>query len=272
MENKVADLREHCIYINLINYSETRNEQSLKTLHLLLYKDFFRVIKNPFYLLPDKIKNQRISKLASAEGQFNKRLNKKFSEGNNYKLHINNASFFETYKKIFLDEICSTEDYQDNSKYSLINPLWEVLNSLDIDKATATTNNYNFTYKKYLILKFSDYYWKYLANKLRNDYINFLNLSTSLNELETKTNENGDTYFFDIFQFKYNLYLELESNRFTEETFNDFIIKHFSQREIEVINLLINGYNLKQISVILNVAESTVRNQKYSIKKKILSL
>lgn len=56
-----------------------------------------------------------------------------------------------------------------------------------------------------------------------------------------------------------------------EENFSIFINKHFSKKELEVINLLIKGYNLKEISSLLNVAESTSRSQKLSIKKKLLS-
>ncbi|MFL0270115.1 helix-turn-helix domain-containing protein [Candidatus Clostridium radicumherbarum] len=272
MDNKVTQLRDRCININLRNFLETGSEQSLETLHMLIKGEFMKVLNWPFYLLPKKIRNQRISKLASTEEDLNKRLNKD-NNYNEYKFHIINYIFFDIYKKSFLDEVCSIDYYDGRiKKYSFINPLWEVLNSININKMNDTVKKCNLLFKDYLILKFSDYYWNYLIGKLRHDYINYLNLSISMNELECKTSENGDTYYLDIFQSKNNLFIELKSYIADEETFNKFLNNHFSKKEITVINLLIKGYTSKDVSKILHVSDSTVRNQKASIKKKLKSL
>lgn len=257
MENKN---NEHLIYLNLIDYLKNRKDEKLLELYNLIEKDLFKVLNHPFYLLPKVIQNQRKSRLAATEDKLNK------NNPSNYKRKINNARFFETYKEKFLDEICSIFYYEDTFiKHSLLSPFWEVLNNINSEKMDSVIRKYNFTYKNYLILKFSDYYWSYLLKKLTTDYVTGITIISSLNEIENKTNNEGDSYFFDIFQYKNNIYTDLETPIFYKETFQDIVPKKLSTSQKNILNLTLKGYTNKEISNILNVAQSTIRNQQKRI-------
>ncbi|MGL4731531.1 MAG: helix-turn-helix domain-containing protein [Clostridium sp.] len=260
MENKTYKNEEHLIYLNLIDYLKNKNEEYLVKLYNLLEKDLFRVLNHPFYLLPEVIKNQRKSRFAATEDKLNK------NNTSNHKRKINNNMFFETYKKRFLDDICSMYYYESTFvKHSLLSPFWEVLNGMNLEKVDFVIKKYNFTYKNYLILKFSDYYWSYLLKKLTTDYVSGITSVSSINEIENKTNNEGDSYFFDIFQYKNNIYTNLETSIFYNEYLKLFTPKSLSKSQKTILHLILKGYTNKEISNILNISQSTIRNQQKRI-------
>lgn len=89
------------------------------------------------------------------------------------------------------------------------------------------------------------------ARKIKSKKYNEVSFSESFSEVVSLSNYDNDTFFVEKL-CKINL-----------------IVSNFNEKDKKIFHLMLNGKDNKQISIIMNLSEKTIKNKKNLIRKKL---
>jgi len=185
--------------------------------------------------------------------------------GNSFKFKFDFTSALEKYLKDYIQLYGYIDDSQPWN-YSLIYPFWELINKISLQKIEKSIDKYDNQYSFYLAVKFCDQYWNYIYKCIRRDLtIQVL----SIDRIKHECSLNDTTNSFDKFQYKHNMYTLIDADG-TDDIFSS-IKGILTEKEQQVLNLLIDGYTHIEIAQILNITPEYSRQIKARAGKKIRS-
>ena len=185
--------------------------------------------------------------------------------GNSFKFKFDFTSALEKYLKDYIQLYGYIDDSQPWN-YSLIYPFWELINKISLEKIEKSIDKYDNQYSYYLAVKFCDQYWNYIYKCIRRDLtIQVL----SIDSIKYECYSNDTTNSFDKFQYKHNMYTLIDADG-TDDIFSS-IKGILTEKEQQVLNLLIDGYTHIEIAQILNITPEYSRQIKARAGKKIRS-
>ena len=185
--------------------------------------------------------------------------------GKSFKFRFDFTSALEKYLKDYIQLYGYIDDSQPWN-YSFIYPFWELINKISLEKIEKSIEKYDNQYSYYLAVKFCDQYWNYIYKCIRRDLtIQVL----SIDSIKHECSPNGTTNSFDKFQYKHNIYTLIDA-----DSIDDILssIKGIlTNKEQQVLNLLIDGYTHIEIAQILNITPEYSRKIKSRAAKKVRS-
>jgi len=185
--------------------------------------------------------------------------------GKSFKFRFDFTSALEKYLKDYIQLYGYIDDSQPWN-YSFIYPFWELINKISLEKIEKSIEKYDNQYSYYLAVKFCDQYWNYIYKCIRRDLtIQML----SIDSIKHECSPNGTTNSFDKFQYKHNMYTLIDA-----DSIDDILssIKGIlTNKEQQVLNLLIDGYTHIEIAQILNITPEYSRKIKSRAAKKVRS-
>jgi DNA-binding CsgD family transcriptional regulator len=185
--------------------------------------------------------------------------------GKSFKFRFDFTSALEKYLKDYIQLYGYIDDSQPWN-YSFIYPFWELINKISLEKIEKSIEKYDNQYSYYLAVKFCDQYWNYIYKCIRRDLtIQVL----SIDSIKHECSSNDTTNSFDKFQYKHNMYTLIDA-----DSIDDILssIKGIlTEKEQQVLNLLIDGYTHIEIAQILNITPEYSRKIKSRAAKKIRS-
>jgi DNA-binding CsgD family transcriptional regulator len=185
--------------------------------------------------------------------------------GKSFKFRFDFTSALEKYLKDYIQLYGYIDDSQPWN-YSFIYPFWELINKISLEKIEKSIKKYDNQYSYYLAVKFCDQYWNYIYKCIRRDLtIQVL----SIDSIKHECSSNDTTNSFDKFQYKHNMYTLIDTNG-TDDIFSS-IRGILTEKEQQVLNLLMDGYTLTEIAQILNITPEYSRKIKSRAAKKVRS-
>jgi len=185
--------------------------------------------------------------------------------GKSFKFRFDFTSALEKYLKDYIQLYGYIDDSQPWN-YSFIYPFWELINKISLEKIEKSIEKYDNQYSYYLAVKFCDQYWDYIYKCIRRDLtIQVL----SIDRIKHECSLNDTTNSFDKFQYKHNMYTLIDA-----DSIDDILssIKGIlTNKEQQVLNLLIDGYTHIEIAQILNITPEYSRKIKSRAAKKVRS-
>jgi len=185
--------------------------------------------------------------------------------GKSFKFRFDFTSALEKYLKDYIQLYGYIDDSQPWN-YSFIYPFWELINKISLEKIEKSIEKYDNQYSYYLAVKFCDQYWNYIYKCIRRDLtIQVL----SIDSIKHECSSNDTTNSFDKFQYKHNMYTLIDA-----DSIDDILssIKGIlTEKEQQVLNLLIDGYTHIEIAQILNITPEYSRKIKSRAAKKVRS-
>jgi DNA-binding CsgD family transcriptional regulator len=185
--------------------------------------------------------------------------------GKSFKFRFDFTSALEKYLKDYIQLYGYIDDSQPWN-YSFIYPFWELINKISLEKIEKSIEKYDNQYSYYLAVKFCDQYWNYIYKCIRRDLtIQVL----SIDSIKHECSSNNTTNSFDKFQYKHNMYTLIDA-----DSIDDILssIKGIlTNKEQQVLNLLIDGYTHIEIAQILNITPEYSRKIKSRAAKKVRS-
>ena len=207
-----------------------------------------------------KVREKKYSKLIKLQKSLLPNKN-----GNSFKFKFDFTSALEKYLKDYIQLYGYIDDSQPWN-YSLIYPFWELINKISLEKIEKSIDKYDNQYSYYLAVKFCDQYWDYIYKCIRRDLtIQVL----SIDRIKHECSLNDTTNSFDKFQYKHNMYTLIDA-----DSIDDILssIKGIlTEKEQQVLNLLIDGYTHIEIAQILNITPEYSRKIKSRAAKKVRS-
>lgn len=240
------------IQILFEKYKLNNDENAFIELYNLLEPLLKKVITDVTFIYEINIKRQKYHKIH----EYEKRIGKK----------INMTKLMEKYKDEYI-KIMYSEDYDrfKNPKYSLIYPFWELINKLTIEKVNKDIKKWNVSFEWYLATKFCDNYWLYIEKCLRRDFVKRKNY----NKYKVISLDRKLEHISDSFLYKYGLYTTYDHTVSAVDLIDNFKTK-LSNRENQVLELIIKGFSNKEIAKKLGISESNIAKIKNSIKSKLI--
>jgi hypothetical protein len=185
--------------------------------------------------------------------------------GKSFKFKFDFTSALEKYLKDYIQLYGYIDDSQP-CNYSLIYPFWKLINNIPLEKIEKSIDKYDNQYSYYLAVKFCDQYWDYIYKCIRRDLrIQVL----SIDSIKHECSSNDTTNSFDNFQYKHNMYTLIDADG-TDDVFPN-IKGILTEKEQQLLNLLMDGYTLTEIAQILNITPEYSRKIKSRAVKKIRS-
>jgi hypothetical protein len=207
-----------------------------------------------------KIRKQRYSKLIELQDSL---LCNQYDKSFKFKFDFTSA--LEKYLKDYIQLYGYIDDSQP-CNYSLIYPFWKLINNIPLEKIEKSIDKYDNQYSYYLAVKFCDQYWDYIYKCIRRDLrIQVL----SIDSIKHECSSNDTTNSFDNFQYKHNMYTLIDADG-TDDVFPN-IKGILTEKEQQLLNLLMDGYTLTEIAQILNITPEYSRKIKSRAVKKIRS-
>ena len=207
-----------------------------------------------------KVRKQKYAKLIKLQESLLPNEN-----GKSFKFRFDFTSALEKYLKDYIQLYGYIDDSQPWN-YSFIYPFWELINKISLEKIEKSIEKYDNQYSYYLAVKFCDQYWNYIYKCIRRDLtIQVL----SIDSIKHECSSNDTTNSFDKFQYKHNMYTLIDA-----DSIDDILssIKGIlTEKEQQVLNLLIDGYTHIEIAQILNITPEYSRQIKARAGKKIRS-
>jgi DNA-binding CsgD family transcriptional regulator len=185
--------------------------------------------------------------------------------GKSFKFRFDFTSALEKYLKDYIQLYGYIDDSQP-CNYSLIYPFWKLINKISLEKIEKSIEKYDNQYSYYLTVKFCDQYWNYIYKCIRRDLrIQVL----SIDRIKHECSSNDTTNSFDKFQYKHNMYTHIGTDSI-DGIFSS-IKGILTEKEQQLLNLLMDGYTLTEIAQILNITPEYSRKIKSRAVKKIRS-
>lgn len=275
----------------LKNYILFNDSDAFQQLYSNIELRLKKVITDVTYIFVPKVKNQKGDKIHKIEDKLG--------------MKINMHHIMELYKDEYIKKVYSV-DYNrfTNPKYNLIYPFWQLLEKLKsklidkyqkkLDKTlpndTSTIweyielelKTYKISTSKYLAMKFCDQYWLHIEKCLRRDYPERHTRNSHKEKVEyiediiTCSNTAKHNKSSNSMEYKNGLYSSLDTSIAKEKTYNFESEKKvklmLSQRELEVLDLLLEGNCLKEIASKLNILPGNVSTVINRIKTKTKAL
>ncbi|MDH7565966.1 MAG: sigma factor-like helix-turn-helix DNA-binding protein [Clostridiales bacterium] len=185
--------------------------------------------------------------------------------GKSFKFRFDFTSALEKYLKDYIQLYGYIDDSQPWN-YSLIYPFWKLINKISLEKIEKSIDKYDNQYSYYLAVKFCDQYWDYIYKCIRRDLrIQVL----SIDSIKHECSSNDTTNSFDNFQYKHNMYTLIDADSIDDILYS--IKGILTEKEQQVLNLLMDGYTLTEIAQILNITPEYSRKIKSRAAKKVRS-